>query len=238
MSQLALAYLAGLIVLLNPCVLPILPILIGSALSESRYGPAALAGGLALSFSLFGFLILAVGFQIGLDGEMARNSAAIAMLALGFLLLSPRAQAAFARLSEPLANFGNRRLARMTGQGVGGQFAVGLLLGLVWSPCVGPVLGVAIASAGQGENLAAALATFIIFSAGVATVMLALAYAARRAVNFRGGSLDKIARYSKPVLGAMLLIIAALILSGLDKRLEAGLLAAMPDWLIALTVRF
>ncbi len=238
MSQLPLAYLAGLVVLLNPCVLPILPILIGSALGESRYGPAALAGGLGLSFSLFGFLILAVGFQIGLDGDTARTGAAIAMLALGLLLLSPRAQSAFASLAGPLANFGNRRLARMTGRGVGGQFAIGLLLGLVWSPCVGPVLGVAIASAGRGENLAAALATFIVFSAGVVTVMLALAYAARRAIHLRGGSLDKIARYSKPALGIMLLIIAALILSGLDKRLEAGLLAAMPDWLIALTVRF
>ena len=77
MSEFLLAYAAGLVVLLNPCVLPVLPILIGSALNEGRYGPLALTAGLVLSFCLFGFFILTIGFEIGLSPETARQAAAV-----------------------------------------------------------------------------------------------------------------------------------------------------------------
>jgi cytochrome c biogenesis protein CcdA len=233
-----LSYVAGLVVLLNPCVLPVLPILVGSAFNESRYGPAALTIGLVLSFCLFGFLILTVGFQIGLDGGRARQVAAGLLVVVGLLLLSARAQGWVATALAPLANAGNRLLGGISGRGLGGQFAVGLLLGLVWSPCVGPVLGVAIASASQGENLAAAFATFVVFGLGVATVLLAFAYGSRKLLGAGTGGLRGAARWSKPLLGGLLVAVGLLILSGLDKALEAVLLSVMPDWLIAFTVRF
>lgn len=74
MGSTILAFLAGLVTILNPCVLPILPILVGSALGESRYGPAALAGGLVLSFSTFGLLEIVFGFSIGLDEQTVRTA--------------------------------------------------------------------------------------------------------------------------------------------------------------------
>ena len=76
------------------------------------------------------------------------------------VLLVPQAQAALSAAAAPIANFGNQRLAQVSGDGWHGQFAVGLLLGVVWAPCVGPTLGVAIAAASQGENLAS---SFLIF---------------------------------------------------------------------------
>jgi cytochrome c-type biogenesis protein len=237
-SEFLLAYAAGLVVLLNPCVLPVLPILIGSALNEGRYGPAALTAGLVLSFCLFGFLILTVGFEIGLEQETARRAAAILLLAVGLLLLSTRAQAAFARLATPLASGGQTVLNRLTGRGLTGQFAIGLLLGLVWAPCVGPVLGVAIASASQGENLAEAFATFLVFGAGVASILLAFAYASRGLLALRSGGLRGAAQWSKPLLGGILVVVGLAILTGLDKAAETSILAVMPQWLIDFTVRF
>lgn len=238
MSEFLLAYAAGLVVLLNPCVLPVLPILIGSALNEGRYGPAALTAGLVLSFCLFGFLILTLGFKIGLEQETTRQAAAVLLLAVGLLLLSTRAQAVFARLATPLASGGQTLLNRLSGRGVTGQFAIGLLLGLVWAPCVGPVLGVAIASASQGENLAQAFATFLVFGGGVATILLAFAYASRGLLELRSGGVRGAARWSKPLLGGILVAVGIAILTGWDKAAETALLAAMPDWLIAFTVGF
>ena len=238
MSQYLLAYAAGLVVLLNPCVLPVLPILIGSALNEGRWGPAALTAGLVLSFCLFGFLILTVGFELGFDPATARQFAAALLVGAGLLLLSARAQALFAAAMQPVAGAGQSLLGRLSGRGMAGQFAIGLLLGLVWSPCVGPVLGVAIASASQGENLLQAFATFAVFGLGVASVLLAFAYAARGLAALRSGGLRGAARWSKPLLGGILLAVGIAILAGWDKAAEAALLAAMPNWLVAFTVSF
>lgn len=238
MTQILLSYTAGLVVLLNPCVLPVLPIILGSALGESRYGPAALAAGLVMSFCLFGFLILSVGYQIGLDPALVRDSAAALLIAIGLLLLLPKAQAVFATALAPLADGANRMLGRLSGQGLSGQFAIGLLLGLVWSPCVGPVLGVAIASASQGENLASAFGIFLIFGLGVATTLMLFAYGTRKLLAGHRSAMQGIAKWAKPVFGGLLIIVGGLIISGLDKKLEAAALAIMPEWLIAFTVGF
>lgn len=238
MASALLAYVAGLVTLLNPCVLPILPIVVGSALGENRYGPAALAAGLVASFSVFGTLLLAFGFGIGLSQEAVRLTAAMILLAAGVVLVAPRAQAALAAAAAPMMSGGNRLLAGVSGSGLGGQVAVGALLGLVWSPCVGPTLGVAIAAASQGQDLGSALATFFLFGLGVATSLLGFAYGSRRALAARKETFQKLAQWSKPILGGLLVVVALSILSGADRLLEAALVQAMPDWLLDLTVRY
>lgn len=238
MSALLLAWAAGFVTILNPCVLPILPILIASALGQSRFGPAALAGGLVLSFSTFGLLIVAFGFSVGLNEATVRAGAAIILVAAGLLLLVPQAQAAFATATGPLVSGGNRLLGRVSGEGLGGQFAVGALLGLVWAPCVGPTLGVAIAAASRGENLFEAFVTFLVFGLGVAASILGFAYGSRKALGAGKAKLQAFARYAKPVFGASLLLVGAMILTGADKAVETALLDAMPDWLVVFTTRF
>lgn len=238
MGNAALAYLAGLVTILNPCVLPILPILLGSALGQSRYGPAALAAGLVLSFSTFGLLIVAFGYSIGLSEQLLRNFAAALLVAAGLFLLLPPLQSGFTALTAPLVSGGNRLLARVAGDGLAGQFAIGTLLGLVWAPCVGPTLGVAIAAASRGEDLPWAFAIFLVFGGGVATSMLALAYGSRQALGTRRARVRALAPYARPVFGGLLIVVGGIILGGLDKSLEAWLLAIMPQWLIVLTTRF
>ncbi len=238
MGSALLAYVAGLVTILNPCVLPILPILIGSAFSQSRYGPLALTIGLVLSFSTFGLLIVAFGYSIGLSEQVVRSVAAAVLIAAGLFLLLPPLQSGFAAVTAPLVGGGNRMLARVSGDGAGGQFAIGTLLGLVWAPCVGPTLGVAIAAASRGENLFGAFLIFLIFGAGVASSILALAYGSRKALGARKGRLQVIARYGKPLFGIVLVLVGGVILGGLDKILEARVLAVMPDWLIVFTTRF
>jgi len=156
----------------------------------------------------------------------------------GGVLLVPRAQAALSAAAAPIAGFGNRRLAQVSGQGWQGQAIIGLLLGLVWAPCVGPTLGVAIAAASQGDNLIASFIIFLAFGLGVAASILAFAYGSRRALGERRKTLASLARYGKPLFGAALVVVGALVLSGLDKAIEAALLEVLPSWLVGFTTRF
>src|SRR5213080_1775835 len=91
-GALALAFVAGVLSILSPCVLPILPIVLGAAASKHRWGPAALAAGLAVSFVAIGLFAATVGYSIGLDAGLFRNVAAALMIAAGVVLLVPRFQ--------------------------------------------------------------------------------------------------------------------------------------------------
>ncbi|QDH34360.1 cytochrome c biogenesis CcdA family protein [Porphyrobacter sp. YT40] len=237
-GSLLLAFLAGLVTILNPCVLPLVPILVGSALGKSRAGPLALAGGLVTSFTIFGFGVIAFGHTLGIDEGAVRWLAGALLLAAGLVLLVPRAQAALSAAAAPLAAAGNRRLARVRGDGWHGQAVIGLLLGLVWAPCVGPTLGVAIAAASGGEDLLASFTIFLAFGLGVASSILAFAYGSRRALGERRKTLATLARYGKPLFGAALVVVGALVLTGFDKVIEAALLDLLPASLVAFTTRF
>ena len=179
MATTALAFLAGILSTLSPCVLPLLPIVLGSALSEHRAGPLALAGGLALSFVVIGLVVATVGFAIGLDAGVFRTVAGILLIAIGIVLLMPRLQAQFALAAGPVGNWTEQRFGGFSTAGLGGQFAVGLLLGAVWSPCVGPTLGAASVLASQGKDLGAVAVTMLAFGVGAALplVLLGLAFA-------------------------------------------------------------
>lgn len=234
----ALSFLAGLVTILNPCVLPLVPILIASALGKSRFGPLALAGGLVTSFTLFGFTVIAFGYSLGINEQAVRLLAGGLLAVAGVVLLVPQSQAALSAAAAPIANFGNQRLARLSGEGWYGQYAIGLLLGVVWAPCVGPTLGVAIAAASQGQDLASSFLIFLIFGLGVATSVLAFAYGSRKAMGERRKTLSVIAQYGKPLFGAALLVVGLMVVSGFDKVIEIALLDALPESVIVFTTSF
>jgi len=71
-GTLGLAFLAGILSILSPCVLPLLPIVLGTAQAEHRLGPVALAAGLAVSFTAIGLFVATIGFAIGLDTDVFR----------------------------------------------------------------------------------------------------------------------------------------------------------------------
>jgi len=237
-GQILLAFVAGVVTILNPCVLPLVPIVVASAAGKDRLGPLALALGLATSFAGFGFVVVAFGFQLGIDERVVRLLAGSLLLLSGIVLLVPSLQARLSAAASPATNRIAQLLPRPDTSSGAGQFLVGLLLGLVWAPCVGPTLGAAIATASQGEDLAAAFLTFVSFGTGVALAIVAFAYGSRRALGGRAKALQKLARYAKPMFGAALILIGLLVVTGFDRRVEAVGLALMPDWLIGVTTRY
>ena len=165
-GALGLAFLAGVLTVLSPCVLPLLPIVLGAAASQHRLGPLALAGGLALSFTAIGLFVATIGFAAGLDTGVFRTVSAVLLIGVGLVLLVPRLQEQFALAAAPVSNWAGGYADNFTPGGLGGQFGLGLLLGAVWSPCVGPTLGAASVLAAKGENLPQVALTMLAFGVG------------------------------------------------------------------------
>jgi len=235
---LALAFLSGALSTLSPCVLPLLPIVLGAAVSEHRFGPAALAAGVAASFVGIGLFIATAGFALGLDQSLFRVIAAVLMIAIGAVLVLPPLQARVALVAGPLGGYVQGAAGDVPRQGVGGQFAVGLLLGAVWSPCVGPTLGAASVLAAQGKDLGTVAATMLVFGIGAALPLLVLGMVSREALLRWRTRLLSAGHGGKLALGVVLIAVGALIVTGLDRQIETVLVDASPAWLTALTTRF
>ncbi|HET7756374.1 MAG TPA: cytochrome c biogenesis CcdA family protein [Steroidobacteraceae bacterium] len=234
----ALSALAGVLTTLSPCVLPLIPILVSAAVATHRLGPLALAAGVASSFTALGVLLAAFGAALGLDADTFRTAGAILFIAIGVLLVSGRLQAEFARATSRLSGAGATLLARCTLDGIAGQFALGLLLGVVWTPCVGPTLGAAVTLASRGEDLLQITFLMAVFGVSASVPLLAIGLASRAALARSRSSLRFVGRWGKPVLGVALLALGALALTHADRALEAWLLDHSPAWLTALTTRF
>jgi cytochrome c biogenesis protein CcdA len=233
-----LAYLAGVLSTLSPCVLPILPILIGAALAEHRFGTLALAVGLTLSFTVLGLFLATIGASLGIEQHTFRVGAAIVLIALALLLLVAPLQQRFASATSGISDAGNRLLSRFKLQGLSGQFLIGLLLGVLWSPCVGPTLGAASTLAAQGQNLAEITLLMLVFGLGAGSPLLILGAISRNALMRIRTRLFAAAKAGKLVLGVILLFLGIAILTGTDKALEAWILDISPDWLTNLTTRY
>ncbi|MGL4635917.1 MAG: cytochrome c biogenesis CcdA family protein [Beijerinckiaceae bacterium] len=238
LTTLALAALAGVLSTLSPCVLPILPIVLGTAATEHRLGPLALATGLALSFVAIGMFIATVGFSIGLTGDVFRMAAAVLMILIGVVLLVPQFSMQLAAAGGPAGNWVEQRFGGFSTTGLGGQFAVGLLLGAVWSPCVGPTLGAASVLASKGENLGQVALTMLSFGIGAGLPLVLLGFLSREALMKWRNKLMSAGGRGKMIFGAVLVTAGVLVLTGLDKTIEGALVNASPAWLTELTTRF
>ena len=224
--EIILAYGAGLLTLINPCVLPILPIVLAGALQASRWGPLALAAGMGLAFVTLGFAVIAAGHLVGLTEDRLAQAGAVVMMVFGLILLVPQASSGFAFATAGFAGRADAGLRRSTLDGWQGQFLGGLMLGAVWSPCVGPTLGGAISLASQGQDLFRAFSIMLGFALGIGTVIVALGY----------GALQRFASASRPILGGVFLFVGLAILMRWHHMAEAWLLDRMPVWLQDLSV--
>lgn len=233
---LALAYLAGLLTLLNPCVLPILPAVLASATAGNRHGPLWLLAGLSASFVLLGVTLARIGPGLGLAPEEVASAAALSLSGFGLILLLPALNGRFAAATGHLAARADSGIRRLNMTRPQGLFPGGMLLGAVWSPCIGPTLGGAIALAATGEGLVRAAATMGAFAAGVSTLLIALAYGLRGILARHPQILRAVARRAKPILGVTFLATGLAIWAGLFQRLEAWLLRTLPDWFNDLSI--
>jgi cytochrome c-type biogenesis protein len=233
-----LGLIAGSLSTLSPCVLPLVPVLVAAAVNAHRWGPLALGLGLTMSFTIVGIFLATLGVSLGLDPDTFRLAGAVILAVFGLVLIVPRLQDLFARATGILSNSGSQLLARITLGGLAGQFAVGALLGVVWSPCVGPTLGAATTLASQGKDLGQIGLLMLIFGIGAALPLVLLGSLSRASMMKVRGRLLSAGKYGKQAFGLILLALGVLIATGTDKSLEAWILNQTPDWLTALTTKY
>lgn len=227
-SSLGLSVAAGGLSTLSPCVLPLLPLVLGAALRRQRSAPLLMGLGMAGSFALAGLLLGSLLPE--LDPQWARTPAALMLLVLAAFMGVPALERWTSRALQPLAERADQGARRLDGGTPWGALGLGALLGLIWSPCSGPLLGTAltlVASAGGALRGALLLGGF---GLGAALPLVLLAYASRqrllalqaRALGLRRG------------FAVLLGLLGAAVLAGWDKQLEAWLLPWLPSQLFNL----
>ncbi len=234
--EIVFAYGAGLLTLINPCVLPILPIVLATSLQSSRHGPLAIALGMSLTFVALGMVVAVGGRALGVSPETISDAGAVLMVGFGLVLMVPRLSARFATATAGVSASADTKIDTVQAQGLRGQFLGGMLLGAVWSPCIGPTLGGAIALASQGEALLRVFLIMIGFALGVSTVILALGYGARSVIMRRQALMRRIADKSRPILGITFVLVGLMLLFRFNQVIEGWVIDHMPAWLIDLSV--
>jgi cytochrome c biogenesis protein CcdA len=231
MATLVLSFIAGLITMFNPCVLPLAPIIIAGARAENPRGPIALAAGLALTFGITGGIVASLGAEIG-DIAAIRMPAAVLMIPIGLALLIPMVGHWAEWAMRPLVRLGDTLQTSIPQAGLWGNFAIGAILALVWAPCVGPTLGAAIVLASTSGTLPLAMLNMMIFAIGTATSLLIAGYLLRRIATAGKRFAGQSAKIGRMAFGALLIVIGVVSITGLDQRIEGTIDNHLPDWFI------
>ncbi len=234
--QLGLSLAAGSLTTLSPCVLPLLPLVVGSTLQGNRFAPLAMGAGMVASFAAIGVLLGALGPALGVDGDTVRLAGAAMLIAFAIVMWVPALGERFSRWMLPIASRAQDASSHLDGRSLGSALVLGAVLGLVWSPCSGPLLGSAFTLVASEGGLMRGAVTLGVFGLGAALPLVAVAYGSRqgfvRVRDWLLGRIDGVRRGFALLIG----LVGLAILTGGDKWLEAQVLNLLPDAWVNLTV--
>ena len=238
LAQLALSLTAGALTTLSPCVFPILPLVLGGAAQTHRLAPLVMGAGMASSFALIGLFLGLAGPALGLDAEHVQAAGAWLLIIFGIVMLVPGLSQRFTRALSPLAGSANQLSQRLPRDSLWGALSLGGVLGLVWSPCSGPLLAAALTLVAAEGGAAQGSLILGLFGIGAATPLVGVAYASRQGFLRVRAWVSQWAGVVKTGFGGLLLLLGLAILSGGDKLLQAQALDLLPDAWVQLTVRY
>ncbi|VVB88366.1 Thiol:disulfide interchange protein DsbD [uncultured archaeon] len=217
-----LVFIAGLVTILKPCCLPLVPaVMSGSA--GGRLRPVAIVAGMTLSFTVMGTLVSGFGAAFGNFAGILRSLSILFIIGMGAVLFDDDINAEFIKISSSItqglrnnAGFLNRSSSNTTEHGLFGGFFLGMSLGIVWIPCVGPILGAVLAYVASVGNMSYGAWMLFVYSAGMSLPMLSIAYYGRKVTNrykwfMRNGEM------LKKLAGLVLILVGIMLLFGIDK---------------------
>ncbi|MBI1272561.1 MAG: redoxin domain-containing protein [Alphaproteobacteria bacterium] len=217
-----LALLEGIGLVISPCILPVLPIVLASSLDGGKARPLGIIAGFILSFTLFALLARQLFAFFEIDGAVVRDVALALLVGFGLMLFSEKLSGKLMAATQGLANFGQNFGSRWQGgNGFWSGVGIGSLIGLVWTPCAGPILAVAVVQIIQAQTDLAAVLTIAMFALGAGIPMLLIALMGRKAMNHMN-FFKKHAAALRRGLGVIIIAMAALIWSGADVALLAA----------------
>lgn len=229
MTLFLFAMLAGFVTIAGPCILPLLPIILGTSTVRSHPSrPLFIVLGFILSFSVFAVAFSVFGSILGISPSAFRTIASVVIGAFGLMMLFPRIQEwVFIKLQPGLRKITPK--ADLAEGGLWSGFLLGASLGIVWSPCAGPVLGSILTLVAQKQNLLQAGALLLAYALGAGVPMLLIAYGGRTAAT-KVRSLAKYTLIVQRIFGAIIILVAIGLYTGFDRDIQTWLILNAP-WL-------
>jgi cytochrome c biogenesis protein CcdA len=226
-----LAFLAGVATVATPCILPILPPMLAGSVGH-KLRPIMIVSGMAISFTLMGGLFSALGIASGISGGVYRLIIGFVIIGFGATMVDEEINETYVKYSTRLVNLVmnpfSRGTARASGGGeLRGAFLLGLTLGIIWIPCVGPILGTVLTYASVLDNVVSGSLLLLVYSAGLGLPMLAIAYGGKFASS-KVGALKNV-YFVKKIAGGVLILTGVAIILGVDRVIQAALLPYYPD---------
>jgi cytochrome c biogenesis protein CcdA/thiol-disulfide isomerase/thioredoxin len=226
------AFIAGIITILSPCILPILPIVLSGSIGSGKRKPLGIIAGFILSFTFFTLFLAAIVKVTGLPPDALRSISIVIILLFGLSLLLPQFQIVmeklFSKLSSKVAVSGAGR------NGFTGGVLIGLSLGLVWTPCVGPIIASVITLAATSDVSLAAFFITLAYSVGTAIPMLAIMYGGRGLLQKAPWLLPNSGKIQK-VFGLLMILTAFGIFFNVDRKFQSYILDTFPQYGAGLT---
>jgi cytochrome c biogenesis protein CcdA/thiol-disulfide isomerase/thioredoxin len=178
LTLLIFAFIAGFITIFSPCILSIAPILLAAGTGQSRYKPLGIIAGIVISFSFFTLALTAIVQATGISPDIFRSIAIVFIILFGLTMVVPALDNAFTMLTSRISRIGSAIETESTH--IKTEFFSGLILGialgLIWTPCAGPILATISALAATGGITFTTVLITIFYSMGAATPMLAICF--------------------------------------------------------------
>lgn len=228
------AFLAGIITVLSPCILPILPIVLTSSIggvSTGKSRPAGVVIGFILSFTFFTLFLSTIVRLSGIPAETLRFVSVLVVAGFGISLLIPQFQVLVERLFSKLAGFMPSTQGRT---GFGGGLLIGFSVGLLWTPCVGPILASVISLAITGTVTFDAFLITLAYSLGTAIPMFLIILGGQSALRRVPWLLSNLGHIQK-VFGVLMILTAIGIFFNIDRKFQTFILQAFPQYGTGLT---
>ncbi|MCK9190995.1 MAG: cytochrome c biogenesis protein/redoxin [Sphaerochaetaceae bacterium] len=223
------AFLSGIVTILSPCILPVLPIILSVTVGGKRK-PLGVVVGFIVSFSLFTLALSALVQALSISVDTLRIVAIVIIITFGITLLIPKLQLALESILS--------KVARMKGtskrDGFFGGTMTGLSLGLVWTPCVGPIMASVISLAVSQQVDGGSVIIVAAYSLGTAIPMFAIMAGGRKLLNHfpkLTGKTKDIQRF----FGIIMIIAGLMIGFGVDRSFQTLILKAFPNYGTGLT---
>ncbi len=237
-ASIGISYAAGILTALSPCVLPLLPMVVGGAMQRHRAAPLLMGIGMTTAFAVAGWILGALGPALDLDPEWVHQAAAVSLIVFGLALWVDPLANLVSRFVQPIAVSADRLAGSVGHESPAAALFFGGLLGLAWSPCAGPMLVSSLALVANGRDAGLGAVLLGLFGLGAATPLVLAAYASRAGFSrLKGWALGHSSGL-RHGFGLLAMASGIFIATGLDKLIAARILSVLPDSWMELITRF
>jgi cytochrome c-type biogenesis protein len=229
MFEILLAIIAGILTIAAPCILLPLPILFGSSVGHvSKSRPLFITIGFVVTFATLGLTLNFLVQSLMLPPNAIRNGAAVLLVLFGFFMIWPTP---FEKLTAHLSRFitGASQIGQKAGSGNFGGFIIGVIIGIVWAPCAGPILGTILTLVAQEQDMLRAAILLVAYAIGAGIPMLLIAYGGQ-ALTTKVRFIAQHATKLQQVFGIIIILVAIAIIFQYDTYIQAKLLDTLPNF--------